>query len=246
MTTLTRRMSTIIKARVSQLLDRAENPAETLDYSYQVQLEHLQQVKKGVADVVTAKKRLELQAASLEEQLGALDVQARQALSHEREDLARAAIEQKALSEHELGSLTRQIGDLDRRRDQLGETEKRLRHRLETFRARKEVVKAQYAAAQAQVRIGEAATGVAGEMADVSLALQRAEDKTADMRARASAIEELEAAGTLADHTLLETRTDVERELAKLDLDVRVADELERMKAQLPNGGQPMRALEQG
>jgi phage shock protein A len=243
---LTKRTSTIIKAKVSKLLDRAEHPGEALDYSYQRQLEHLQRVKKGIADVITAKKRLELQAKTLEQQVTKLDTQARQALSHEREDLARAAVEQKALSQHERESLDQQIGELERQQGQLVESEKRLRYKLETFRAKKEVVKAQYAAAEAQVRIGEAATGVGDEMADVGLAIQRAEDKTASLRARAAAIEELEEAGTLADYTELESRTEVERELARLDLDVQIETELERMRAKLPNGKAPMRALEEG
>ena len=54
------RMSTVVKAKVSKLLDRAEDPAETLDYSYQRQVEQLQKVKKGIIDVVTAKKRLQM------------------------------------------------------------------------------------------------------------------------------------------------------------------------------------------
>ncbi len=62
---LTGRMSTVVKAKVSKLLDRAEDPAETLDYSYQKQVEQLQNVKKGIADVVTAKKRLQMQEKSL-------------------------------------------------------------------------------------------------------------------------------------------------------------------------------------
>src|SRR5919204_626975 len=56
------RAATIIKAKFSALLNRAENPSETLDYSYEKQLESLQNVKRGVADVVTAKKRLQMQA----------------------------------------------------------------------------------------------------------------------------------------------------------------------------------------
>ena len=125
-----------------------------------------------------------------------------------------------------------------------GESEKRLRHKLETFRAKKEVIKAQFAAAEAQVRIGEAATGVGGEMADVGLAIERAEDKTASMRARAAAVEELEAAGTLADFTELESRTEVERELAKLDLAAAIEVELEQMKAGLLGEPEPVRSLE--
>jgi phage shock protein A len=243
---LTARMSAIIRAKVSRLLDRAEHPAETLDYSYQRQLEHLQGVKKGIADVITAKKRLEIQAQTLEQQVSRLDGQARQALVHQREDLARTAVEQKALGRRELESLGLHIEELERQQGQLGESERRLRNRLETFRAKKEVIKAQYAAAEAQVRIGEAATGVGDEMADVGLAIQRAEDKTASLRARAAAVEELQAAGTMADFASLEPRADVERELARLDLDGVIEAELEQMKAGLLDGPPPMRALEEG
>ena len=92
---LTGRMSTVVKAKVSKLLDRAEDPAETLDYSYQKQVEQLQNVKKGIADVVTAKKRLQMQESSLQQSLVKLDTQARQALSQGNEELARAALERK-------------------------------------------------------------------------------------------------------------------------------------------------------
>ena len=61
------RFMLIFKSKASRALDRAENPTETLDYSYEKQLELLQNVKRGVADVVTAKKRLELQQTKLEQ-----------------------------------------------------------------------------------------------------------------------------------------------------------------------------------
>jgi phage shock protein A len=87
------RASAIIKAKFSSLLNRAENPQETLDYSYEKQLESLQNVKRGIADVVTAKKRLEIQTQQLEQNVVKLDGQARQALAAGREDLARQALE---------------------------------------------------------------------------------------------------------------------------------------------------------
>ena len=58
---LWQRFMLIFKSKASRALDRAENPNETLDYSYEKQLELLQNVKRGVADVVTSKKRLQLQ-----------------------------------------------------------------------------------------------------------------------------------------------------------------------------------------
>ena len=241
------RMSTVIKSKISKLLDRAEDPAETLDYGYQKQVELLQNVKKGVADVVTSKKRLQMQTQKSEQQLVKLDTQARQALAQGREDLARAALERKALVQGELQSLDQQVKELETQQEQLTANEQKLRQKIEAFRTKKEVIKAQYSAAEAQVKISEAAHGVGEEMADVELAIQRAEDKTETMRARASAVEELEKAGTFEDLSQLGGgQDDIDRQLKELTSGAQVDDELAKMKAELGSGGGDSPALEQG
>jgi phage shock protein A len=242
-------MSTVIKSKISKLLDRAEDPGETLDYGYQKQVELLQNVKKGIADVVTSKKRLQMQAKKLEESVVKLDTQARQALSAGREDLARTALERKSLAQSELQSLDTQVKELETQQEQLIANEKKLRTKIEAFRTKKEVIKAQYSASEAQVRISEAANGVGEEMADLGLAMQRAQDKTEDMRARASAVEELEKAGAFEDITALGSgETDIDRELSQLTSGVQVEDELAKMRAELGtgSGGGDAPALEEG
>jgi len=196
---LSGRISTLTKAKISHMLDHAEDPAETLDYAYERQLEDLQNVKKGIADVVTAKKRLQLQEEDLRQQVDKLDGQARQAMSAGREDLARAALERKQLIAQETDSLEHQVSDLESEQDKLTAAEKQLQAKIEQFRTKKEVIKAQYSAAEAQVQISEAATGVGDQMADVGAAMQRAMDKTDQMEARASAVQELQDAGTFDD-----------------------------------------------
>ena len=231
------RMSTVIKAKISRLLDRAEDPSETLEYSYQKQIELLQNVKKGIADVVTSKKRLQLQSQKLEQSVVKLDTQARQALSAGNEELARTALERKQVAQTELQSLDQQVSELEQQQAQLTENENRLRSKIEAFRTKKEVIKAQYSAAEAQVRISEAAHGVGEQMADVGLAIQRAEEKTEDMRARASAVEELEKAGTFEDLTQLGPgQDDIDRQLAQIGSGQQVDAELERMKAEVGSG----------
>ncbi len=232
------RFSTIWKAKVSKMLDKAEDPQETLDYSYEQQLQLLQNVKKGIADVVTSKKRLQLQQGKLEQQVVKLDTQARQALSQNREDLARAALERKSLIQNELQSLDSQVTELEGQQQRLTENEQKLRAKIESFRTKKEVMKAQYSAAEAQVQISEAATGVGEQMADVGLAMQRAQDKTEQMRARAAAVEELEEAGTFEDLTQLGPGSDdLDRQLAQLSSGSQVDDELTRLRAELGSGG---------
>jgi phage shock protein A len=241
------RMSTVMKSKMSKMLDKAENPNETLDYSYQKQLEMLQKVKQGLATVVTSKKRLQLQTQKLEQSIVTLDGQARTALGAGREDLARQALERKALVQSQLQGLDQQIAELEGEQQKLIENERRLTAKVEAFRTRKEVIKAQYTAAEAQVKIGEAQTGLSEEMADVGLAIQRAEDKTEQMRARAAAVGELVDTGVLEDVTAGPGgSSDLDREIAKLTASSSVDSDLERMKRELAAGSTPDAALPAG
>jgi phage shock protein A len=234
---LSGRMSTVVKAKISKLLDRAEDPGETLEYSYQKQIELLQNVKKGIADVVTSKKRLQLQEEKLQQQVVKLDTQARQALAAGNEDLARMALERKNVAQTELQSLDSQVAQLEQQQEQMTASEQKLRTKIEQFRSKKEVIKAQYSAAEAQVKISEAATGVGEEMADVGLAMQRALDKTENMKARADAVQELEAAGTFEDLTQIGPgEDDIDRQLKQLSSTSEVDDDLAKMKAELGSG----------
>jgi len=234
------RLSTLIKAKISKLLDRAENPGETLDYAYERQLEQIHVIRKGIVDVVAAKKRLQTHATRLEQQVQKLDIQARTAIRVGREDLARMSIERKQLIIVESGSLSQQIAELENQQQQMVASESQLRTKVEAFRSRKEVVKAQYSAAEAQVRISEAAHGVGGDMADVGLAMQRAIDKTEAMRARANAVQELEAAGTFEDLTAIgPPQDDIDRALAQLGAGNAVDADLVRLKAELGQASAP-------
>jgi phage shock protein A len=225
------RTATIIKAKYSRLLNRAENPAETLDYSYEEQLRQLQNVKRGIADVTTAKKRLEMQYTSMQQQVDKLDGQARDALKANREDLAREALTRKAAVQGQLQGIMEQGQQLEAQQQKLIEGQQTLSAKVESFRTQKEVIKAQYSAAEAQVRIGEAATGIGSQMADVGAAVERAKDKTQELQARASAIDELTAAGSLQDFT--SSGDDIDRQLSQIQQSGQVDDELAKMKSEL-------------
>ena len=231
------RMSVVFKSKINKLLDKAEDPSETLEYSYAKQVELLQNVKKGIADVVTSKKRLQMQSQKLQQQVVKLDTQARQALAQGNEDLARTALERKSFAQNELQTLDTQVAELEAQQQSLVDKEQKLRGKIDQFRTKKEVIKAQYSAAEASVKISEAATGVGEEMADVGLAMQRAQDKTESMRARAGAMEELEASGAFDDNLALGSgEDDIDRQLRELGTGGQVDDELAKMKAELGQG----------
>jgi len=225
---LLNRMGTVVKAKMNKMMNKMEDPRETLDYSYQKQLELLQNVKRGVAEVTTSKKRLELQKAKLNQNIDKLNSQARDAVKAGREDLARLALERKGGLMSQIQSLEQQIADLNREQEKLQATEKRLSAKVESFRTKKETIKAQYSAAEAQVKITESVTGISEEMADVGLAVQRAEEKTENMKARSSALDELLEQGTLEDFTGGED--DIERELAKISATSNIESELASLK----------------
>lgn len=226
------RTSTIIKSKINKILGKFEDPRETLDYSYEKQLELLQNVKRGVAEVTTAKKRLELQKVKLEQNITKLDEQSRESVKAGREDLARIALERKSVSQNELANLTQQIADVAKQQEKLMATEKSLSAKIETFRSTKETIKAQYSAAEAQVKITESVSGISEEMSDVGMAVQRAQDKTEEMKARASALDELVEAGTLEDVTG-GTKDDIDRELSKIRSKGEVDSQLEALKKEM-------------
>ncbi len=224
------RMSTVVQSKMNKIMDRIEDPRETLDLSYEKQLALLQNVKRGVAEVTTSKKRLEIQKAKLQMNMDKLDVQAKDALQAGREDLARKALENKAALQAQMQTLEGQIADLSEQQSKLMAAESRLASKVEAFRTKKETIKAQYSAAEAQVKVTESVTGISEEMADVGMAVQRAEEKTENMKARSAALDELLEAGTLTDYS---GGDELEQEISRAKAKSNVDDMLAKMKEEM-------------
>ena len=227
---LTNRITTLLKQKVNTLLNKYEDPKEALDYSYQNQIETMNKLRRSIAEVVTAKTRLQMQKTKLVDNIRTLDEQSRRAIEQDREDLAKLALERKNANMLQLQDLDKQIIDMQTQQDKLEQTEKRLSAKVEEFRSKKEVIKAQYTAAEAQVRIKENLTGISEEMADVGVAMNRAEDKTEQMKAKAKALDEMIDSGVLTDYT--SNKDDIEGELEKMTVKSSVDKELAKLKAE--------------
>ncbi|HZG98811.1 MAG TPA: PspA/IM30 family protein, partial [Nocardioidaceae bacterium] len=239
---LMKRMKMVMGAKADKALDRAEDPRETLDYSYRKQTELLQKVRRGVADVATSRKRVEIQMQQLAQQADKLHAQAQQALAAGREDLAREALTRRSGLSTQMADLQTQLSQLQAEEEKLTLASQRLQAKVEAFRTRKETVKATYTAAEAQTRINEAFSGISEEMGDIGVAMQRAEDKTAQMQARAGAIDELLASGAL-ESPVSSGQDDIALELEQMASGSDVDTELAQLKAQL-SGGEPPKQLE--
>jgi phage shock protein A len=227
---LTNRLSTVIKQKVNQLLDRYEDPRQALDYSHVKQTEMLNKLRRDIAEVITSKKRLEMQKAKLWDNIRTLDEQAHRSIEVEREDLAKLALERKNSNLLQVQGLEKQIAEMQNEQEKLEQTEKRLSAKVEEFKSKKEVIKAQYSAAEAQVRIKESVSGISEEMTDVGIAMNRAEDKTEKMKAKAQALDEMIDSGVLTDYT--SNKDDINKELEKITVKDSVEEELAKLKAQ--------------
>jgi len=229
---LWQRFKLIFSSKANKALDKAEDPREVLDYSYEKQLELLQKVRRGVADVATSRKRLELQIQGLSQQTAKLDDQARAALAGGREDLAREALTRKSGLTQQIADLQLQLAQLQEQEEKLTVASQQLQAKVEAFRTKKETIKATYSAAEAQTKISEAVSGISTELGDVGMAVQRAEDKTAQMQARAGAIDELLASGALTDATGT-GKDNLTIELERMASDQEVDAQLNAMKAEI-------------
>ncbi|MFC8275442.1 PspA/IM30 family protein [Streptomyces sp. NPDC057271] len=239
MTSITHRITALFRVKANKALDRAEDPREVLDDSYRQQQEMLQRVRRGVADVATSRKRIELQVERLRQSGEKLQGQARQALAAGREELAREALTRSTATESQITDLESQLASLREQEEKLTLASQRLEAKVDTFRTRKETLKASYTAAEAQTTITEAVTGIGEELGDVGLAMQRAQDQTEQMQARAGALDELMASGALEDATLPAGHDEIQAELERMGAGQDVEAELARMKAALPAAGAP-------
>jgi phage shock protein A len=231
------RLKAIFQAKANKALDAAEDPREMLDLGYEKQREMLTQVRRGVADVATSKKRLDLQLEKLTASSANLESQAKQALAAGREDLARVALERKAGVQAQITSIQAQRDQLQVEQEKLVMAEQKLTTKIEAFRTQKETIKAQYTAAEAQTKIGESLSGIGEDMADVGMAMERAQDKVETMQARAGAIDELIETGALDD--LTQSGDAIDRELAQISSQGAVDAELEALKKQVGAGSAP-------
>jgi phage shock protein A len=228
---ITNRVITFLKQILNSLLNKFQDPGQQLDYSYTKQKEALNKLRRDIAKVVTAKKQLEMQKTRLGENIRVLEEQAHRSIEQNREDLARLALERKNVNLLQFRPLKKQIEDIQTEQYKLEQIERQLALKVEQFRSKKEILKAQYSAAEAQVRIKENITGVSEELAGLGTTMDRAEEKTEKMMAKAQALDEMIDSGVLTDYT--HTSDDIiERELKRVNIEDPIDEELQILKTE--------------
>jgi phage shock protein A len=231
--TLFQRAHDILAAKANKALDSAERPDETLDYSYEQVLDHLTKVRQALVTVAASRKQIELQEQQLQHSVDHLQDQAKAALAAGREDLAREALQRKAAAQTEIDGMEPQHQQLNEEQEKLEQTLAELQQRVNQFRTQKETLKAQYTAASAMTSVNESVAGISTTLGDSGAALERAQDKIANMQARAGALDELLQSGVLED--VGGGTDDIQKELDEASSSAEVDRELAALKSQLPS-----------
>jgi phage shock protein A len=212
------RIKEIFEAKTSAAMDKLEDPRETLDLAYNKHQEAMTELERSIVEVTTSKKRMAMQVIQLKAGIEQLDFQAKRAMDAGKEDAAKSFVARKLAMEAQIPTLEASIVETEKHENELKTAQTKLQIKIDTLRNQKETIKAQYSAVEAQVKISEQLTGIGKDMANIGQLMQRAEDKTATMQARAGAINQLVDDGTLSDGlgVTAPTDADIEAELSKL------------------------------
>ena len=192
-----RRIAQIFRSRRNADQDVAKL-ADRLDETYRSQLGHLQKVRRGVADVATSRKRVEVQLARLEQEGATLDAEAQAAVARGDDDTARAILGRRLSLEQAADDLRERHGALLADEHKLTSTADELERRIEEFRLRKDTLTARHSAAAARAEITSAGSGIASSMSDVNRAMEDAERHTRELESKADAVDELVRDGIIS------------------------------------------------
>jgi phage shock protein A len=237
MATLFQRAHDVLAAKANKALDAAEKPDEMLDLSYEQMLDQLTKVRQALVSVAASRKRIELQEQQLQQSVDHLQDQAKKALAIGREDLAREALSRKAAAQAQIDDLEPQHQQLTEQEAKLEQTLAALQDRVNHFRTQKETLKAEYTAASAVSSVNESVAGISSTLSDSGAEVARAQDKIAQMQARAGALDELLQSGVLED--VGGDTDDIQKELDQAGTDADVDSELAALKAQIGPGSSP-------
>jgi phage shock protein A len=197
---LWQRLVRIITARAHAALDAAEDPVESMGLAYRSQLAAFEEGRRGVADVLTSEKRLELEVRALDAGIGRATDAATVAAQAGDDAAARRALEREAFLTGQREQLLDEIADVQTQRRGLEELVERLGERVERLRTEKIALAARYATARAGVRAGASVTGLSNDTAEIAHLVERARERSRNIQARASALAEL--AGTSSSRSI--------------------------------------------
>jgi phage shock protein A len=158
------RIVRLLQGEARSQFARLDDPAASVDAAYRTQLEVVDEVRRHLVELLTARKRLEMQLSA-----------------YERTGAQRDAVD----------AFRAEIDDLRGREDTLAAAAEELRRRADALRAERDITRARVAAAKAGIAAHGAIAGVSTEHAEIRTLLDDARERTLSLQARAAALAEL-------------------------------------------------------
>ncbi|MDK2806274.1 MAG: phage shock protein [Thermoanaerobacterium sp.] len=225
---LVKRISNIFKAKANDIVEKMEDPEDTLNYSLVEMRENLSKIKKSMLDVATLKKKLENELSDINIKISEYEKNAELALESGREDLAKASIqnkndliEKKTNLESQIKSIEEQLKNIEKSKEQMEDNLIKLQSKKEELITMKKV-------SDAQVMIKETLTGIANDTTDLGERIRNAEEKIKEKYAKSQAIDYMVDAGMLDN--ILDDKDNVEKELKEIEKQKRAEEEFEELK----------------
>jgi phage shock protein A len=134
------RMSDIINSNINALLDQAEDPEKMIRLIIQEMEDTLVEVRSSSARVLADRKAAGRRQEQLQAEAHAWEDKARLAISKGREDLARAALQEKREIEAELDAVATELAATDEHIGQLNEEIAKLQSKLNDAKAKKKAL----------------------------------------------------------------------------------------------------------
>ncbi len=209
------RISDIFKANVNDALDKAEDPEKMLKQMVIEMEESVNKTTLAVASAIANEKTLERKLIKARTESADWEQKAIQAVNANREDLAKAALQKKAIVDRNIADLTPiQISakaTSDKMRTQLDA----LKNKLEEARSRQSTLIARSQAAKAQKQIAQSFSGIGS---DAFSKFDKFEGKIEKLEGEAEAFEQLGGTDTRLEDEfkMLSTSSSVDSELMQL------------------------------
>jgi len=178
----------IIAANVSDLLDKAEDPAKMIRLIIMEMEETLVEVRASAARTIADQKEMRRQIARLEKVQEGWTEKAELALSKGREDLAKAALHEKQKASEVADQLHREIGELDDALKASEEDIHKLQAKLREARARQNSIVTRLESAHQRARMREMYAGARADEAFARFELLERRVDLAEGRAEAAAM----------------------------------------------------------
>ena len=134
------RMSDIINSNLNSLLDSAEDPEKMIRLIIQEMEDTLVEVRSSPARVLADRKTAARKQAHIQEEADSWEAKAKLAITKGREDLARAALQEKRAIEDELQAIATELQSTDEHIEQLNEEVGQLQAKLSDAKAKQKAM----------------------------------------------------------------------------------------------------------